>query len=587
LSHDVSDVFNSTFVPSTAESTLLFKAKQEFVYSVFNRCVQTDTGKSIVREHEHDYNAQAVYTKLVQQATTSTKAKLSRDKLVIELTTSLLDSTWRGTHEGFVLMWKEKMRLLEDMTSSQYHYADEVKLSMLQNAVSLVSKLSQIRDINDNLVAVGSLPLDYTTYSDMLISACNQLDKDLEVPRNSKSNRTVNYSHFKEEDYFEQGYLDAGDEFFSKDKEQQDQRDISLHQAWTVLAAESSAHESGKGMPFLPKDLWNQIPEAVREYIRANWDPNLRRSNTNVPSNRGPPRREPYNRDQRRVNFHEFPEENREEEGTDEFHDALTKTPDEDLADPRTNPIMARIKDQASPVTGSLRHLLANTHTTAKSVEQPSHKRIMVIDGKRFIETNIHRVWYRFSEAAAETNRDNVASLVDRGANGGLAGEDVRVIKHTHRKADISGINNHTVVGLPIITAAGVVNTQAGPVCVILHQYALLGKGKSIHSSVQMECHDIVVDEKSRKLRQGGQQCLTTVEGYKIPLSIRRGLPYMDMYPPSDHELDSLPHVVLTSDADWDPTMADNEIDSGDVWYDALDTEPPPGTSAYGDTKFD
>jgi len=101
-------------------------------------------------------------------------------------------------------MWKEKMRLLEDMTSSQYHYADEVKLSMLQNAVSLVSKLSQIRDINDNLVAVSSLPLDYTTYSDMLISACNQLDKDLEVPRNSKINRTVNYSHFKEEDYFEQ-----------------------------------------------------------------------------------------------------------------------------------------------------------------------------------------------------------------------------------------------------------------------------------------------------------------------------------------------------------------------------------------------
>jgi len=124
--HDVSDVFNSRFVSSTAKSILLFKAKEEFVYSVFNRCVQTDTGKSIIREHEHDYNAQAVYTKLVQQATTSTKAKFSRDKLVIELTTSQLDSTWRGTHEGFVLMWKEKMRLLEDMTSSQYHYADEV-----------------------------------------------------------------------------------------------------------------------------------------------------------------------------------------------------------------------------------------------------------------------------------------------------------------------------------------------------------------------------------------------------------------------------------------------------------------------------
>jgi hypothetical protein len=30
--HDVSDVFDSTFVPSTSESVLLFKAKQEFVY---------------------------------------------------------------------------------------------------------------------------------------------------------------------------------------------------------------------------------------------------------------------------------------------------------------------------------------------------------------------------------------------------------------------------------------------------------------------------------------------------------------------------------------------------------------------------
>jgi hypothetical protein len=94
---DVSDVFNSRFVPSTAESILLFKAKEEFVYSVFNCCVQTDTRKSIVREHEHDYNAQAVYTKLVQRATTSAKAKLSCDKLVIELPRCL-------TPPGVVLM---------------------------------------------------------------------------------------------------------------------------------------------------------------------------------------------------------------------------------------------------------------------------------------------------------------------------------------------------------------------------------------------------------------------------------------------------------------------------------------------------
>jgi len=210
----------------------------------------------------------------------------------------------------------------------------------------------------------------------------------------------------------------------------------------------------------------------------------------------------------------------------------------------------------------SLRQLLANTHRTAPAVAPTtSVNRTIVIDGKRYIETNTPRIQYRFSEAAGINHREAISALIDRGANGGLAGKDVRVLEHTLCQADISGINNHTMVGLPIVTAAGVVNTHVGPVCVILHQYALLGKGKSLHFSVQMKRHDIVVNERSRRLKRGGQQCPTTLEGYKIPLSIRRGLPYMDMHPPSDHELDTLPQVVLTSDVNWDPTMADNEID--------------------------
>jgi hypothetical protein len=100
-----------------------------------------------------------------------------------------------------------------------------------------------------------------------------------------------------------------------------------------------------------------------------------------------------------------------------------------------------------------------------------------------------------------------------------------------------------------------------------------------------MESHDILVDERSRKLRKGGQQCLTTVEGYKIPLHIRGGLPYMDMHPPSNHELGTLPHVVLTSDTDRNPTKVDNEIETNDVWFDAIESQPP-GTQGYGDTKF-
>jgi hypothetical protein len=34
-----------------------------------------------------------------------------------------------------------------------------------------------------------------------------------------------------------------------------------------------------------------------------------------------------------------------------------------------------------------------------------------------------------------------------------------------------------------------------------------------------------------------------------------------DMHPPSDHELDTYPHVFFTSDETWNPTIMDQECD--------------------------
>ena len=46
-------------------------------------------------------------------------------------------------------------------------------------------------------------------------------------------------------------------------------------------------------------------------------------------------------------------------------------------------------------------------------------------------------------------------ALIDRGANRGLAGADVRVIERTDCMVDITGIDGHQLNGLPIVTAAG------------------------------------------------------------------------------------------------------------------------------------
>ena len=117
------------------------------------------------------------------------------------------------------------------------------------------------------------------------------------------------------------------------------------------------------------------------------------------------------------------------------------------------------------------------------------------------------------------------SSLVDRGANGGIAGDDVRIISKTGKTVDIQGIDNHRINEIPIVTAGGVINTQKGPVIAIMHQYAYTGKGKSIHSCAQLEAHKQTVHEKSMKV--GGKQRIETLDGYVIPFNIRCGLPYV------------------------------------------------------------
>ena len=136
--------------------------------------------------------------------------------------------------------------------------------------------------------------------------------------------------------------------------------------------------------------------------------------------------------------------------------------------------------------------------------------------------------------------------LVDRGANGGLAGSDMRVIHKTHRKINIQGIDNHEVTGLDVVTAATLLNTSQGKVIGIFNEYAYLGKGSSIHSSGQLEWFKTNVDEKSVKV--GGAQLITTLDGYSVPLLIKDGLAYAtSLGKPTDQDMDTYPHVFFTS----------------------------------------
>ena len=101
-----------------------------------------------------------------------------------------------------------------------------------------------------------------------------------------------------------------------------------------------------------------------------------------------------------------------------------------------------------------------------------------------------------------------------------------------------------------------------------MHQHACHGKNKTTHSSPHIEHYKNVADDRSIKV--GGGQHITTLDKHKIPMSIWGALPYMPLRPCIDNEWETLPHVVLTSGEDWDPTCLDCEgqLDN-EEWFDA------------------
>ena len=175
-------------------------------------------------------------------------------------------------------------------------------------------------------------------------------------------------------------------------------------------------------------------------------------------------------------------------------------------------------------------------------------------------------IMYKCSQSES---KKTCGALIDDGANGGMAGEDTLVIEQsTSNFVDVTGIDGIEIDNIPLGTAAGKVETTSGPIILIMNNYALIGRGKTIHSVPQLLDMGNQVDSRSRKLKyNGGNQRIKTIGDYIIPLSIRNGLAYMDMTRPTQEEVDDedIPTVIFTNEENWEPSKLDNEIDINDL----------------------
>jgi hypothetical protein len=96
----------------------------------------------------------------------------------------------------------------------------------------------------------------------------------------------------------------------------------------------------------------------------------------------------------------------------------------------------------------------------------------------------------------------------------------MKVLEGSERFVDVVGLAGHTVSQLRIVTAQVLVTTYKGDVIATFHQMALLGKGKSIVSCLQMEAHGADINDLSCLLPGGKQRIL--MDGYQLPLLTSR-----------------------------------------------------------------
>ena len=557
---DVDKVLDGSYIPSTQEEKDLFTEQQKYIYAVLEAKVLTDVGKTFVRAHEHDFDGQAVYNKLKVHHLKSTKAMIDSSAILTYITSARLgNGEWKGSTEGFILHWQDQVRLYERQVPTSDHFSDSQKRTMLENAVQSITELRQVKNNADLEKAKSGIVLTYDQYSSLLLSAAVAHDNQ------TSSKRT-------KQQIFTHEYLPHEDATDSFDIE----TPVSIVQAFASMTNQAKP-ASYDNKPRMSKEqwytlsekerlLWDQFDDRAKAVILGLVQPTptskpvIKSGGTNALKGHKVNLHEISAYDFLQTNMHELMTRNlTDDPNLDDHPQVDSETPDTNIDDPNDT-------------------VLINAAKSAKPKLSPGDiQRVMSKSSTRSI--NMARIVYTTS--ASRISGAKTMSLIDRGANGGLAGDDVRVIFKTNRCVDIRGIDNHQITGIDIGTVGGVVDTHKGPVIAIMHQYALLGKGSSIHAPGQMEHFKNQVYDKSKIV--GGKQAIITLDGYMIPLYVKDGLVRLKIRPYTDGEFDDLPHVFLTSESDWDPSVLDSVgDDDSDMWFDSVsDIEPDPNMQRF------
>ena len=354
--------------------------------------------------------------------------------------------------------------IVDRCTAHADRESDAVRKTMLCTALRDEPEFLSLQHQDNIFQAQGNSPITYDNYLTLLRSTAFNIDsRHTGKPRRQAN--TANQTSSSSSSHNKGGHGKGGASHGSKGGNSTSNRISVPKEIWSQLppdarqaiitknksqyqANSSEQENSGK----ILKALWDQLPPNARKAIASSNKSN-RSSNQ---SRQAAPQDSAY----------------------------ISETT---IATTTTTPPSPSTQFAISPSQASNQTLLNNLLSNARSDNSERvisstgaiYQRVSGSGSTRSI--NMASVTYRCTQAAASTTLPG--SLIDGEANGGLAGEDIRVLSYTDRSADITGIGDSHMEDVPIVTCAGVVQTTRGPIVIIMNQYAYYGKGSTVHST--------------------------------------------------------------------------------------------------------
>ena len=320
--------------------------------------------------------------------------------MTTDITNLTLNDSWKGTVRQFLSHFKEKLRLLDSLVPVSDQLPETTRITFLQRAVQQNHDLRQIHVMDSvrRFKTDSTEALTFDTYYNLLWDAAHQYD----IHQIKKGPQRKAFFSQQEEISDDDKYANA-EEQFSTDSEPEEHSPYSVYQ--------SSFHPKMPQKSFTSPNIWETPPESTKQMIIEH----NKKVKLNNPT--------PYPSGSKTI---PNPTLGKPTPAPQQVHQHSQDEPrEEPPSDTSTQTLVNKCLDESGTDPTDIQNIMSVSYTK---------RNISSHESSRQIQTHQRYIF-------ARVNQSN-HYLIDRGANGGLAGDDMRVIHTTPRKINIVGIED-------------------------------------------------------------------------------------------------------------------------------------------------